>query len=345
MTTLHLIDGTFELFRAYYALPSSTAPDGREVGAMRGLIASTLALLRDGAVTHVAVATDHVIESFRNRLFAGYKTGDGIPPDLLGAVPARRGGASRARRRASGRWSSSRPTTPSPRPRPASPAPSTRWSSPRPTRTSPSASTANASSLHDRIRRVVYDEAAVRTKFGVPPACDPRLLALVGDSRRRHSRHSRLGPQVRGRRARGLRQPRGHPRRSRNAGRTSSATATALPRRWPCTEPTRSCTRPSRPCGATYRCAESFDDLHWRGVPRRAYRRFLRPARIGDLARAQRSGAPTDRARQGAAPAPHPASCVDQAMLTQRLQQGPYHTERRFFVSRANAAKAVENAG
>src|SRR5215470_18409528 len=87
MSRLHLIDGTFELFRAYYAVPSSTALDGQEVGAIRGVIASTLAFLRDAAVTHAAAATDHIIESFRNRLFAGYKTGDGLPPDLWAQFP------------------------------------------------------------------------------------------------------------------------------------------------------------------------------------------------------------------------------------------------------------------
>src|SRR5262245_61902808 len=87
MKTLHLIDGTFELFRTYYALPSEPAPDGREAGANRGVVAPTRGWLRDAAVTHVAAATDHVIESFRNRLFDGYKTGDGIPPDLWAQFP------------------------------------------------------------------------------------------------------------------------------------------------------------------------------------------------------------------------------------------------------------------
>src|SRR5581483_16073 len=78
---VYLIDGTYELFRHYYALPSARLADGREVGAVRGVVRSVLAMLRSG-VTHVGVATDHVIESFRNRLWPGYKTGDGIDPDL-----------------------------------------------------------------------------------------------------------------------------------------------------------------------------------------------------------------------------------------------------------------------
>jgi 5'-3' exonuclease len=80
---LHLVDGTYELFRAYYGAPPSRAPDGREVGATRGLARSLLSLLRGEGATHVAVAFDQVIESFRNDLFPGYKTGAGIEPELL----------------------------------------------------------------------------------------------------------------------------------------------------------------------------------------------------------------------------------------------------------------------
>ncbi|MBZ0119657.1 MAG: flap endonuclease, partial [Sandaracinaceae bacterium] len=81
---VHLVDGTYELFRAYYGAPPATSPSGREVGATRGLMRSMLSLLRGRDVTHVAVAFDHVIESFRNDLFDGYKTGDGIDPALHG---------------------------------------------------------------------------------------------------------------------------------------------------------------------------------------------------------------------------------------------------------------------
>lgn len=79
---VYLIDGTYELFRYYYAVPSARDRDGREVGAVRGVVGSILGMInRD--VTHLGVATDHVIESFRNTLWRGYKTGDGIEPDLL----------------------------------------------------------------------------------------------------------------------------------------------------------------------------------------------------------------------------------------------------------------------
>jgi 5'-3' exonuclease len=76
------VDGTYELFRHYYAMPSARDRDGCEVAAVRGVLASVLGMIKGGA-THVAVATDHVIESFRNDLWPGYKTGEGIEPDLL----------------------------------------------------------------------------------------------------------------------------------------------------------------------------------------------------------------------------------------------------------------------
>jgi 5'-3' exonuclease len=79
---VHLIDGTYELFRHFYAVPSALDSDGREVGAVRGVLASVLGLMKDGGATHVAVATDHIIESFRNDLWPGYKTGAGIDPAL-----------------------------------------------------------------------------------------------------------------------------------------------------------------------------------------------------------------------------------------------------------------------
>lgn len=83
---VHLVDGTYELFRHYYALPSARDKDGREVAAVRGVLASVLGMMRDGA-THIAVATDHVIESFRNELWPGYKTSAGVEPELLAQFP------------------------------------------------------------------------------------------------------------------------------------------------------------------------------------------------------------------------------------------------------------------
>jgi len=83
---VHLIDGTYELFRHFFAVPSARDRDGREVGAVRGVLASVLGMIRGGA-THVAVATDQIIESFRNQLWPGYKTGEGIDPDLRAQFP------------------------------------------------------------------------------------------------------------------------------------------------------------------------------------------------------------------------------------------------------------------
>ena len=75
---IHLLDGTYELFRGFYGPPPRKAPDGREVGATIGLLQSLISLLSDPEVTHVACAFDHVVESFRNDLYDGYKTGEGI---------------------------------------------------------------------------------------------------------------------------------------------------------------------------------------------------------------------------------------------------------------------------
>jgi 5'-3' exonuclease len=83
---VHLIDGTYELFRHYFALPKVLDSTGREVAAVRGVLASVMGMFTAGA-THVGVATDHVIESFRNDLWPGYKTGEGIEPDLLSQFP------------------------------------------------------------------------------------------------------------------------------------------------------------------------------------------------------------------------------------------------------------------
>ena len=80
---VYLVDGTYELFRSYFALPPILAPDGRPVGAVRGVVQSLLYLLREEEVTHIGCAFDRVVESFRNEMFAGYKTGEGTPEDLL----------------------------------------------------------------------------------------------------------------------------------------------------------------------------------------------------------------------------------------------------------------------
>jgi 5'-3' exonuclease len=87
MRRLHLIDGTYELFRSYFGAPSRSSPDGVEVGAVNGIVASTLSLLESDGVTHAAAAFDTVIDSFRNDLYPGYKTGEGVPEALLAQFP------------------------------------------------------------------------------------------------------------------------------------------------------------------------------------------------------------------------------------------------------------------
>ncbi len=84
---IHLVDGTYELFRSHFGAPPKKAPNGQEVGATLGLVRSLLMMLMSPGVTHVAVAFDHVIESFRNDLYTGYKTGEGVDPDLLAQFP------------------------------------------------------------------------------------------------------------------------------------------------------------------------------------------------------------------------------------------------------------------
>jgi 5'-3' exonuclease len=84
---IHLVDGTYELFRAHFGAPPKKAPDGREVGATLGLLRSLLLLLSSPDVTHVGVAFDHVIESFRNKMYVGYKSSEGVDPVILNQFP------------------------------------------------------------------------------------------------------------------------------------------------------------------------------------------------------------------------------------------------------------------
>jgi 5'-3' exonuclease len=179
---IHLIDGTYELFRAYFGAPGATGQDGAEVGATRGILRSLLALLREDGVSHVACAFDHVIESFRNELFSGYKTAEGVPADLMAQFPlAERAAhalglvvwpmvefeADDALATAAARYGRSTDVeqilicTPD----------------------KDMAQCVHGSRIvcFDRMRRRTIDEAAVVAKFGVSPASIPDWLALVGD--------------------------------------------------------------------------------------------------------------------------------------------------------------------
>lgn len=180
---IHLVDGTYELFRAYYGAPKATAPDGAEVGATRGLLRSLLSLLREDGVTHVACAFDHVIESFRNELFPGYKTGEGVEADLLAQFPL-------AERAVTALgvvvWpmvefeTDDALATAAARANEASEVERVIICSPDKDLTQCVRGTRVV--CLDRLRRRVYDEAGVREKFGVAPASIPDWLALVGDS-------------------------------------------------------------------------------------------------------------------------------------------------------------------
>jgi 5'-3' exonuclease len=179
---IHLIDGTYELFRHYYALPPARDRDGREIAAVRGVLTSILGMI-NGGVRHLGVATDHVIESFRNQLWPGYKTGEGIEPDLWAQFPLLEETLT-----ALG---------------------VVVWPMIEFEADDALASTAAAAALDPRVGRVIIctpdkdlsqcvrgtrvvqlnrrtrtmmDESAVVAKFGVPPASIPDYLALVGDA-------------------------------------------------------------------------------------------------------------------------------------------------------------------
>jgi 5'-3' exonuclease len=179
---VHLIDGTYELFRHYFAVPEHVDADGVDVGAVRGVVGSVLQLLEEGA-THVGVATDHVIESFRNDLWLGYKTGAGIEPELLAQFPLLED-ALRALGVAV--WAEVDLEADDA----LASAAAVASADPKVERAiicTPDKDLAQC--VHDpdvvqldRRNRHYLNEAAVRAKFGVPPASIPDYLALVGDS-------------------------------------------------------------------------------------------------------------------------------------------------------------------
>jgi 5'-3' exonuclease len=179
---VHLVDGTYELSRHFVAVPSRPAPDGQEIGAVRGVVDNMLRLLEDGA-THMGVATDHVIESYRNELYEGYKTGAGVDPTLMSQFPILEDAL-----RALGL---------------------TVWPMVEYEADDAMAAAAAVAAADERVERVlictpdkdlaqcvedpvvvqldrrknqVSDEAGVRERFGVAPAAIPSYLALVGDS-------------------------------------------------------------------------------------------------------------------------------------------------------------------
>ena len=180
---IHLVDGTYELFRAYFAWPSSRGREGQEVAAAKGLFSTLRRLLATPQVTHVACAFDTVIESFRNQMFPGYKTGEGLDPILLGQFEL-------AERICSAlgvvTWSMVEFEADD-----ALATAAQRWVSVPEVEQivicSPDKDLSQCVSgervvCWDRMRDRVYGEAAVLEKFGVPPVSIPDYLALVGDT-------------------------------------------------------------------------------------------------------------------------------------------------------------------
>ncbi len=179
---VHLVDGTYELFRHYYAVPPEKNPDGLEVAAIQGVLASMLYLLGDGA-THLAVATDHVIESFRNDLWPGYKTGAGIEEALLAQFHPLEQALSAMgvvvfpmiEFEADDALASAAAVA-------AADARVARVLICTPDKDLAQCVFGERIVQFDRRARVMRDEAGVIKKFGVPPASIPDYLALVGDS-------------------------------------------------------------------------------------------------------------------------------------------------------------------
>jgi len=179
---LFLIDGTYELFRHYYALPSARDKQGREVAAVRGVLASVLGMIKGGA-THVAVATDHVIESFRNQLWPGYKTSEGVEPDLLAQFPLLEEVLSAAgivvwpmvEFEADDALAAAAAAA-------AKDARVERVVICTPDKDLAQSVTGKRVVQLNRRTRVTLDEQGIIQKFGVPPSSIPDYLALVGDS-------------------------------------------------------------------------------------------------------------------------------------------------------------------
>jgi 5'-3' exonuclease len=179
---VHLVDGTYELFRHYYALPSARDAQGQEVAAVRGVVASVLGMIKEGA-THVAVATDHVVESFRNDLWAGYKTSEGVEAELLAQFPLLEEALSAAGilvwpmvefeaddALAAGAAIAARDARVD------------RVIVCTPDKDLAQCVRGTRVVQLNRRTRTTCDEAGVMEKFGVPPASIPDYLALVGDA-------------------------------------------------------------------------------------------------------------------------------------------------------------------
>ena len=192
---VHLVDGTYELFRHFYGNPARHENGDRPLGAVAGVL-RTVAQMLEGGATHIGVATDHVIESFRNELWPGYKTGEGIESALLVAVPSagrstRRNGQSRP-----GRWSSSRPMTRSRRRRGLRrrTSASRRCASGRPTRICRSACR-ESSGAGRSAKRTDSRRAGRDTRSSASPRHSSPTTSRWSAMRRRVSGNHRFGPE------------------------------------------------------------------------------------------------------------------------------------------------------
>jgi 5'-3' exonuclease len=180
---VHLVDATFELFRAYHSRPAERGPDGRPVNAVRGLTDSLLSLLREPDVTHIGAATDYVIESWRNDVFRGYKSSYGLPRDLLDQF---RDAERAIRALGITCW----PMVEDEADDGLATVTVRAAADPRVEQVVICSVDKDLSQcvrgedivLRDRMRNITYDEAGVVAKFGVRPTSIPDYLALVGDS-------------------------------------------------------------------------------------------------------------------------------------------------------------------
>ncbi len=179
---VHLVDGTYELFRHFFAVPAATDAQGREIGAVRGVLRSVLSMIEHGA-THIGVATDHIVESFRNQLYAGYKTSEGVPPPLLSQFPILEEALD-----AMGIvvWPmvefEADDALASAACKAALDSRVTRVFICTPDKDLAQSVVGTRVVQLDRRRNILRDEAGVQSKFGVAPGSIPDYLAVVGDS-------------------------------------------------------------------------------------------------------------------------------------------------------------------
>jgi 5'-3' exonuclease len=179
---VYLVDGTYELFRHFFAVPPASDVDGHEVGAVRGVLGSVLSMIEGGA-THIGVATDRVIESFRNDLYPGYKTGEGVAPELLSQFPILEDALEAMGVKL---W----PMVEFEADDALAAAAVKAAENPRveqvlictPDKDLAQCVRANRIVQFDRRREIIRDEAGVVEKFGVAPTSIPDYLAVVGDS-------------------------------------------------------------------------------------------------------------------------------------------------------------------